>query len=122
MEEKKLDVNSIIGFVLIFLIVVWIFYNNYQNEAKEVEEKAKVEQVQTVESSKESLPTKEVENPVVSDSLQQVLQKNALGSFAYAANLPSAKNPKTTILENELLWLEFSNKGGYLIEAKVKNF
>lgn len=122
MEEKKLDVNSIIGFVLIFLILIWVMYNSSQNEAKEIEEKAKVEQLQTVESAKESSPTKQVENPVVSDSLQQVLQQNALGSFAYAANLPSAKNAKTTILENELLSLEFSNKGGYLIEAKVKNF
>jgi YidC/Oxa1 family membrane protein insertase len=38
MEEKKLDVNSIIGFGLIFVILIWVMYNSQQSEA---EEKAK---------------------------------------------------------------------------------
>ena len=35
MEEKKLDLNSIIGFGLIFVILIWVMYNSQQNEAKE---------------------------------------------------------------------------------------
>jgi YidC/Oxa1 family membrane protein insertase len=122
MEEKKLDVNSIVGFVLIFLILIWVMYNSSQDESKAVKEKTQEEQVQSVDSTLQKLPANTVVAPVVSDSIQQVIQKNALGSFAYAASLPSAKNPQVTVLENELLALKFANKGGYLIEAKVKNF
>ena len=37
--------------------------------------------------------------------------QNILGSFAYSGTLPSAKNA-TTIIENEVLKLTVSNKGG----------
>ena len=32
MEEKKLDLNSIIGFVLIFGILIWMMYQNQPTE------------------------------------------------------------------------------------------
>jgi YidC/Oxa1 family membrane protein insertase len=44
-----------------------------------------------------------------------------LGSFAYSATLPSAKNDFTTI-ENELVKLKIANKGGYIVEATLKSF
>ena len=47
MEEKKLDINSIIGFVLIFGILLWMLYNNQPTpEELEAQEKAKQEQVE----------------------------------------------------------------------------
>ena len=123
MEEKKLDLNSIIGFVLIFLILIWVMYNSSQNEAKEAAEKAKQEQVEAAKKPK-STPkvAAQVAETVVPDSLKAIQLKNALGSFAYAATLPSAKEDAFTVLENELLYLKIANKGGYLVEAKVKNF
>ena len=45
MEEKKLDFNSIIGFVLIFGILIWIMYQNKPSEATIAAEKAKKEQL-----------------------------------------------------------------------------
>ena len=46
MEEKKLDLNSIIGFILIFGILVYMMYTNQPTpEEIEAEEKAKQEQV-----------------------------------------------------------------------------
>jgi len=41
MEEKKLDLNSIIGFVLIFGILIWIMYQNQPTEAQIKADKAK---------------------------------------------------------------------------------
>ncbi len=35
MEQKKFDFNSIIGFALIFIIILWMMYNNRQDEVKE---------------------------------------------------------------------------------------
>ena len=52
MEEKKLDLNSIIGFVLIFGILIWIMYQNKPSEATIAAEKAKKELV-----AKEKAPT-----------------------------------------------------------------
>jgi YidC/Oxa1 family membrane protein insertase len=44
--------------------------------------------------------------------------QSSLGSFA----LSGMVEEKTTVLENELLKLEISNKGGYITKAEVKNF
>jgi YidC/Oxa1 family membrane protein insertase len=44
MEQKKLDLNSIIGFVLIFGILIWIMYQNQPTDAQIKADKAKKEQ------------------------------------------------------------------------------
>ncbi|PCJ96891.1 MAG: membrane protein insertase YidC [Flavobacteriaceae bacterium] len=120
MEEKKLDINSIIGFVLIFGILIFMFYQNQptpeeieaQNiEAEKVaEEAAKIEEVQVQQTT---TPT----SINLQDSTTVANYKNALGAFGFT-------NPSegTTVLENDLVYLEVSNKGGQIIEAKMKNF
>ena len=45
MEEKKLDINSIIGFVLISGILLWMLYANTPT-AEELKAKEKKEQVE----------------------------------------------------------------------------
>jgi YidC/Oxa1 family membrane protein insertase len=124
MEEKKLDLNSIIGFVLIFGILIWIMYQNKPSEATIAAEKAKKELV-----AKESIAKNVVENTtnttptaiVSGDSTQLAQAQKKLGGFAYSATLPSAKNNFTTI-ENEVVKLKIANKGGYVVEATLKNF
>jgi YidC/Oxa1 family membrane protein insertase len=100
MEEKKFDKNSIIGFALIFIIIMWIFYNNQQSEQKKLAEKAKQEKIDKANKKKE-VATKEVLATVVDSTVSDTvkLQKlaGALGSFAYSATLPSAKEGFTTI-------------------------
>ena len=124
MEEKKLDLNSIIGFGLIFLILVWVMYNSQQNQAKEQLEKAKQEQVQKQAQPKVAQPKVVVPDTlkaVVSDSVQVAQLKSSLGVFAYSAALPSAKE-SFTIIENDLVRLKIANKGGYIVEAEMKQF
>ena len=72
MEEKKLDVNSIIGFGLIFLILIWVMYNSQQNEAKERAKKAQQEQVEAKEKPTSTKVVKTETKAVapVSDSVQ----------------------------------------------------
>lgn len=117
MEQKKLDLNSIIGFALIFGIMIWIFYQN-QPSKEEQAKKAKQEQVQKVQQAQSQKITGQV--PVL-DATKVVTNTAALGSFAYSATLPSAKNEFTTI-ENNLVVLKIANKGGYIAEATLKNF
>tara|TARA_R110000850_G_scaffold150497_1_gene273229 strand:- start:138591 stop:140486 length:1896 start_codon:yes stop_codon:yes gene_type:complete len=126
-EEKKFDFNSLIGFVLIALILIWMLYQNSPTPEEIEAEQTQTEQVQK-ETSPE-VPTKEVtpeeitteaSGDIASDSLRQEALKNQLGSFAYAASLPSATENET-ILENDVIILKFSNKGGYITEATLKN-
>ncbi|WP_418263386.1 membrane protein insertase YidC [Flavobacterium faecale] len=122
MEEKKFDPNSLIGFILIFGILIWIMYQNKPDEAQIAAEKAQKELV-----AKETIKAEEVAKTLTTaaatpgDSLQLATLQKSLGSFAYSATLPSAKEDFTTI-ENELVSLKIANKGGYIAEATLKNF
>ncbi|MEZ4796098.1 MAG: membrane protein insertase YidC [Flavobacteriaceae bacterium] len=128
MEEKKLDINSIIGFILIFGILLWMLYNNQPTpEELEAQEKAKQEQVEAEKKAKEAedaetfVTTSEdysISNP--QDSLQMAELQNKIGAFAYSAN--TVNSEKETVLENEVLYLKVNNKGGYISEVKLKKF
>lgn len=124
MEEKKIDINSIIGFILIFGILVWIMYQNQPDPKVVAAEKAQKELVLKAQKAKQ-LANQVVEKATVAvatgDSTQLVALQKTLGNFAYSATLPSAKNDFTTI-ENEVIKLKIANKGGYIAEATLKNF
>ncbi|OCB78435.1 membrane protein insertase YidC [Flavobacterium crassostreae] len=122
MEQKKFDPNSLIGFVLIFGILIWIMYKNQPTDAELATEKAKKELVVTPQAKSNNAKT--VQNTISatsSDTLQLAQLQKSLGSFAYSAALPSAKESFTT-LENKLVKLKIANKGGYIVEATLKNF
>jgi YidC/Oxa1 family membrane protein insertase len=127
MEEKKLDINSIIGFVLIFGILLYIMYQNQPTpEELEAQKKAEQEQVEAekkVSKQKETLITapEDFSNSTVLDSVAQVELQNKVGSFAYALTLPSAEKSYTTV-ETDVFELKFNTKGGHLKEVKLKNF
>lgn len=119
MEEKKTDLNSIIGFFLIFLLILWMMYNNAQEQAKE-KELAKTEKVQ------KNKVTKTVTTPVAveeetKDSIAVAQQFQSYGAFAYSASLTNAKE-QTTVLENDLVSMEISNLGGFVSSQTMKNF
>ncbi|ENA1805910.1 membrane protein insertase YidC [Flavobacterium psychrophilum] len=120
MEKKKLDLNSIIGFVLIFGIMMWIMYQNKPTQA-EIDKKAKQELTEKTKSEANQVAKNSQKTILPTDSVQVAKMKATLGSFAYSATLPSAKSEFTT-LENELLVLKIANKGGYIAEATLKNF
>ncbi|KAB1155533.1 membrane protein insertase YidC [Flavobacterium luteum] len=123
MEQKKLDFNSIIGFILIFGILIWIMYQNQPTPKEIAAEKAKKEQVEKAKAAKaqEVKVAQVTKNPVIGDSLQIAQLKSTLGNFAYSATLPSAQESFTT-LENNLVKIKIANKGGYIVEAVLKNF
>jgi YidC/Oxa1 family membrane protein insertase len=124
MEEKKLDLNSIIGMLLIVGIFFWMMYQNKPSEAQLAAEKAKKELV-AKEAQAKTVDAKQMVAPeatiVAGDSTQLVQLQKTLGGFAYSATLPSAKNDVTTI-ENDVVKLKIANKGGYIVEAVLKNY
>ncbi len=114
MEQKKFDVNSFIGMILLGAILLW-WMGTQQPE---------IDPNTTTETIIDSTLTP-VENtttnytPVVPDSLKQVALQSQLGAFAYSA---IHGTEGSTVLENDVLKLTISNKGGQITEALVKNY
>lgn len=130
MEEKKIDINSIIGYVLIFGIILYMFWQN-QPTPEQIAEQEKIKQEQLEAEKKAEENSKQAEtfvttsedysNTSTTDSVQLEAIKNKLGAFTYASTLPSAKDNET-LVETDVLSLKISNKGGYLSEVKLKKF
>ncbi|TXD82780.1 membrane protein insertase YidC [Subsaximicrobium wynnwilliamsii] len=128
MEEKKFDVKSIIGFVLIFGILLFMMWRN-QPTPEELAEQKRLEQVEA--SRQADAAEKEDDTKVITeedfssgnaiDSLQLENLKNKLGAFAYSSTLASASQDET-VVETDVLEVTFSNKGGFISEVKLKNF
>ncbi len=129
MEEKRFDVKSIIGFVLIFGILLFMLWQNQPTPEEQAAEKAKQQQLAKEKQPKEEkenaepyeVTSKEISNTTSSDSTRLAELKNKLGAFAYASTLPSAKD-ETTEVVTDLLTLKFNNKGGFLSEVKLNKF
>ncbi len=130
MEEKKFDFNTIIGFVLIGAIILFMMWQNAPTpeeiEAQKIEdakkeklaEENKVSEKETNQNITLSEATTELSAANNEDSLGLSKLQNRLGSFAYSGTLPSAIEA-TTVIENEVLRLTISNKGGYIVEAEL---
>jgi len=123
MEEKKFDFNTIIGFGLIFIIILWMMYNGQKTSQNEQLEKARITK-DSIQKAKQTAPKNKAviaSDSTVTDSAKIKQLQGTLGSFAYSSTLPSAKENFTT-LENEFVRLKIANKGGYVVEAILKKF
>ncbi len=123
MEEKKFDKQSLIGFLLIGAILLFMLWQNQPTPEELEAEKAKEEQVeaQKREAALTPVNSDSEDAGVPQDSMALERYKTTLGSFAYSATLPSATDATTT-LENDVLALKVSNKGGFITEARLKNY
>ena len=121
MEENKFDYKQFIGFGLLALIgVFWI--NSMQPTEEEVAaqeeaEKAKTEQVTTQATDTKAAAIQETIVDLT-DSIQAAKYNSALGSFGNTSSKASMDG--VTTIENQLLSLKVSNKGGQIVEVKVK--
>ncbi len=121
MEEKQFDAKSIIGYILLVGIAIWFFYVNKPSEEELAAEKAKQEQVEAAKTVAAIESKVKVSPKAATDSLGKVKAYQELGAFGFSQTLASA-NGGETVLENEVLRLKINNKGGYISEAKLKDF
>ena len=126
MEEKKFDINSLIGFVLLGAIMMWYFYTN-QPTPEELA-KQKTERIQdSIQSTQEQVQDNKIEEEPgkvafeVTDSISLLNAQSQLGAFSYSATLPSAK-ANESILESDLFIIKVANKGGQITEVELKKF
>lgn len=101
-------------------ILVWIIYFNKPTEAEIAEqEKQRTEQVETATEAAAESGITETAPVVVPDSLLGAETQRKLGAFAYSSALPSAREGASTIISNDVLEIEVSNKGGYITQVKL---
>ena len=99
MEERRIDPLQIIGFFLLFLVLIWMMYD----QSEMMEQNAQLETNATTTQSQVDdapQPTVPVANnaPIVMDSIPE----------------------QVTTLQNELLRLAVTSKGGFIQEAELK--
>ncbi|RCS27028.1 membrane protein insertase YidC [Polaribacter sp. WD7] len=116
MEQKKFDLNSFIGMVLLGGILLW-----WMNTSQTEEPKETVTTTEQTVKTNQNTTTTQIENTQVfeNDSLKLVSLQNKLGAFAQSAIVGTNG---TSVLENEVVRLVINNKGGQIIEAQVKNY
>ncbi len=127
MEEKKFDLNSLIGFVLLGAIMIYYFYTNQPTPEEIAKQKTEqlqdsIQNAQQISNQKNNEIQSDKSNVTkTSDSLAFAQTQNRLGAFAYSASLPSAKDNET-ILENEFVVIKVSNLGGQITEVLLKKY
>lgn len=124
MEEKKLDVNSLIGFGLIFVILIYMFYIN-QPTSEELAAKQQAEReaaaIQGNSASTEAVDYNQsaqaIQDINPTDSSAVAAYKSSMGAFSFTSIVPG-----NTLLENDVLRVEVSHKGGQLVLAQNKKY
>ena len=127
MEEKKFDLNSLIGFILLGAIMVWWMYNNQPTPEEIAKQKEELRQ-DSIQKAQQNSPVTKVIDSLTPDNIEKVSDsaglaaiQNQLGAFAYSATLPSAQ-AKETLLENDLVRIKVNNKGGQISEVELKAY
>ena len=118
MEQKKFDVNSFIGMILLGGIIFW--WMSTQEPAIDTTNDTTDTEIVASPKSNNNTSNAFVNTTVVeNDSIKQLNLKNQLGAFAESA---INATEGFSVLENEVVKLTINNKGGQIKEALVKNF
>jgi YidC/Oxa1 family membrane protein insertase len=118
MEQKKFDVNSFIGVILLGGIIFW-WMSTQEPELDATNTTTTTEIVGAPETIINTATAVVNEADFENDSLKQVNLQNKLGAFAQSAINASEG---VSVLENEVVKLTIDNKGGQIKSALIKNF
>jgi len=109
MEENKLDIYQIIGFLFLIAAVFWWFNVTIPNlEQNALEEKEIISQTNIEEKN----------NNLIKDVTEIINSNNNINSSAIGSELESEE----IIIENEYVIFKFNTKGGSLTELQLKDF
>ncbi|MCB0557956.1 MAG: membrane protein insertase YidC [Lewinellaceae bacterium] len=120
-----MDRNTIIGLTLIFILLLAWQQVMQPTEEELQEQQQRQDSIEAVQQRQDSL--QEIEKDTTAgleyveteaDSLKLLRQQVAFGPFSQAA----AGTGQEVVLENDLFKLSFSNKGGIIKDALLKNY
>ncbi len=117
--------NQVIGFILIFAtLMIWTMMSSPSKEELE-RQKFIQDSIARVEAEVTKLEKEEVKDhnnntntSIPNDAEQQLLIKSKYGQFDHLASA----SDKHDVLENDLIKLTFSNKGGRINQAELKGY
>ena len=110
------DRNTIIGFVLMMVLLFgYIFFTNRQQTALQKEKKQVADSIAAAEAAKKKVADTVAQQK---DSVQQEATTNQ----QQAGGFTGAAAEQITVVENELMKVGFTNKGGYPKYVQLKNF
>lgn len=122
-----MDKNTVIGLTLIFMLFMawqWMLSPTQEQIAEQQRIQDSISRAEVIADSLaqiQNIPTPEIQDstsaiPVESDSVQQVRLSGEYGPFALAAK----GEEETSTLENDLLKIVFTNKGGRIKYVELK--
>lgn len=121
-ERKKFDINSLVGMLLIGAILLFMLNKNQKIQEQPAEENTETVAGDTAVGNNNLVKNDTVsKTPVQPDSIAQAQRAQALGAFSYAAGPAAGDDQGVTVIENEVLALKISHKGGQITEATLKN-
>ena len=108
--------NHIIGFVLIFaLLLTWTFVNSPSKEQQEAM-KQRQDSLNRVEILKDSITKETVEAEKATQPIDSAALATQYGTFATAAT----GTGETVRLDNEFFTIDFNSKGGKISKVDLK--
>ncbi len=120
-----MDKQSIIGFVLIAVLLgvfAWISRPNPEQQAIQQRYRDSIQKIELAQQIAEAQRNAAAPAQVMNDSVAKT-NSDSIQSEKYGAFAATVKGDDSfTILENEVLELSFSNKGGRIAKAHLKNF
>ena len=121
----KTNLNQIVGIILIFLILFYWAKMNAPTEAEMAEQQRIQDSIRTGLQSQEKLakideiiPAAQTPVREIADSVRNLQLSGAYGIFADAAT----GTETTTTIENDLMSVVFTNKGGKIKEVLLKEY
>ena len=110
----KLDRNSVIGFVLLALLFFGYFYYTRQGQIElEVKQKEIRDSLARIQPPVD--PVARLTDSLKADTLNRVASSGQFNNASFATE-------ETTVVENELISIGFSNKGGQPAYVELKNY
>ena len=94
MEERRSNLTSMIGMMLMAIVLLFFFYRNQPTQ--EQPKNNTTENTQPQQPNNATVPP----TTIPTDSVGLSKYKETLGAFAYSATLPSAKEGAVTALES----------------------
>jgi YidC/Oxa1 family membrane protein insertase len=121
-----MDKNTLIGFVLIFLVIIGFSYFNQPSKEQIAARQRYNDSIAIVQRAQADAAAKvlEVEQQAQSavialpDSVRQAEMLDKYGSFGVSAE----GTEEVVTLENDLMEIRLTTKGGYICSARLKNY
>jgi len=119
MEDKQSNLNTIIGMVLIFaLVYFWMQYSAPEKPAQNPNATPPAQTTNKPDTPTAATPIAPVVAPGADSSAKQTALMSQFGVFAPAAT----GTEQTETLENDLMRVTFTTKGGRIKEVYLKNY